>query len=100
MTEYAHDKVEQKIRHKVIGTYTQYPVRLAWALTIHKSQGKTFDKVFIDLSRGMFAHGQLYVALSRCRTLEGIMLNNPVQPRHILLDQRIVEFLEEFSFRS
>jgi ATP-dependent exoDNAse (exonuclease V) alpha subunit len=97
MTEYAHDKQEQKIRHNVIGTYTQYPVRLAWALTIHKSQGKTFDKVFIDLSRGMFAHGQLYVALSRCRTLEGIMLNHPVRPQHILLDDRVVQFMSNFA---
>ncbi len=93
MTEYTHDKIENRIRNKVIGSYTQYPVRLAWALTIHKSQGKTFDKVFIDLSRGMFAHGQLYVALSRCRTLEGIMLNHPVRPEHILLDDRVITFL-------
>ena len=62
-----------KLQSEAIGTFTQYPLTLAWAVTIHKSQGKTFDKVIIDIGRGTFAHGQMYVALSRCTSLEGII---------------------------
>ena len=82
-----------------VGSFTQYPMRLAWAVTIHKSQGKTFERVLIDLSRGIFAHGQLYVALSRCRTLEGIVLTQPIKMGHILLDYRVVKFLTEFQYK-
>ncbi len=83
------------IETEVIGTFQQYPLRLAWAITIHKSQGKTFDKVIIDLDSGAFEHGQTYVALSRCRTLEGIVLKQPIRPKDILTDERIVEFYEQ-----
>ena len=78
----------------VIGTFTQYPIRLAWAITIHKSQGKTFERAVIDLGRGAFAHGQTYVALSRCRRLGGITLKKPIRPRDIMVDERIVEYYE------
>jgi ATP-dependent DNA helicase PIF1 len=84
-----------KIDTEVIGSFKQYPLRLAWAITIHKSQGKTFDKVIIDLTGGAFEHGQTYVALSRCRTLEGIVLKQPVRPQDIRVDERIVEFYEK-----
>jgi len=63
---------EGQLASEVIGTFTQYPLMLAWAVTIHKSQGKTFDNVIIDIGRGAFAHGQTYVALSRCTSLEAL----------------------------
>ncbi len=84
-----------KIETEVVGTFTQYPLKLAWAITIHKSQGKTFDKVIINLGKGAFEHGQTYVALSRCRTLEGIVLQQALRPRDIMVDDRIVEFFEQ-----
>jgi len=85
------------IETETVGTFTQFPLKLAWAITIHKSQGKTFDKVVIDLGRGAFEHGQTYVALSRCRTLEGIVLNQPLRPRDIMTDERIIDFHRQFS---
>lgn len=83
------------IEAEVTGSYTQYPLKLAWAITIHKSQGKTFDRVIIDLGRGAFEHGQTYVALSRCRTLSGIVLKQALTPRDIMTDERVVEFYEQ-----
>ena len=83
---------ENAIKTEVIGSFTQYPVRLAWAVTIHKSQGKTYDRVAIDLGRGAFEHGQTYVALSRCRTLNGVFLKKPLTSRDIMVDERVVEF--------
>jgi ATP-dependent DNA helicase PIF1 len=82
----------EKITAETVGTYAQVPLKLAWAVTIHKSQGKTFDKVIIDLTGGAFEHGQLYVALSRCRTIEGVVLRKPVQYRDVITDERIVDF--------
>ena len=83
------------IETEVAGSFTQYPLKLAWAITIHKSQGKTFDKLLIDLGGGAFEHGQLYVALSRCRTLEGIVLRHPIRSQDIITDERVVAFYEE-----
>ncbi len=79
---------------EVLGTFTQYPIKLAWAVTIHKAQGKTFDKVVIDMGRGAFEYGQAYVALSRCRTLEGIVLHQKLTHQDIRVDERIVEYYE------
>jgi hypothetical protein len=73
-------------------------VRLAFAVTIHKSQGKTFENVVIDVGRGTFAHGQMYVALSRCTTLDGIILKKPLQKSHILMDWRVVKFLTNLQY--
>jgi len=84
-----------KIETEVIGTFKQIPLKLAWAITIHKSQGKTFDKVIIDMGKGAFEFGQTYVALSRCRTLEGIVLKQAIRPRDIMTDERIIEWYEQ-----
>jgi ATP-dependent exoDNAse (exonuclease V) alpha subunit len=81
-----------KIGTEPVGKFKQLPVRLAWAVTIHKAQGKTFDRVIIDLGAGAFESGQTYVALSRCRTLEGIILAKPLQPRDVMVDPAIVEY--------
>ena len=93
--KYKLDQEDQtKIQSEVLGTFKQYPLKLAWGITIHKSQGKTFDNVIIDLGRGAFEHGQTYVALSRCRTLEGIVLKQKIRPQDIMVDDRIVEYYE------
>jgi hypothetical protein len=97
MFQFYFDKGTQSVDSRTAGTFTQYPLKLAWALTIHKAQGKTFDKVYVDLATGTFAHGQLYVALSRCRILEGINLKRPVRAEDIILDNRVIDFIETFS---
>jgi ATP-dependent exoDNAse (exonuclease V) alpha subunit len=79
-----------------IGSFTQIPLRLAWAITIHKSQGKTFDRVKIDLGARSFAHGQTYVALSRCRTLENVKLQRPIRREDILIDNLVSEYYQQF----
>lgn len=79
--------------HQVIGTFTQLPMKLAWAITIHKSQGQTLDRVVVDLTGGTFANGQLYVALSRCTSLEGLVLKREVLPRDLKTDQRVRRYL-------
>jgi ATP-dependent exoDNAse (exonuclease V) alpha subunit len=90
------EKNPGEIKATVLGTFRQYPLRLAWAITIHKSQGKTFDRVFLDLGeKGAFEYGQTYVALSRCTRLDGIFLRRPLRAEDILVDQRIVDFLED-----
>lgn len=85
---------EKELEAEVTGLFRQYPIRLAWAITIHKSQGKTFDRIRIDLGRGAFEFGQTYVALSRCRTLEGVHLSRPLLATDILVDQRVTEFYD------
>ena len=90
----------QQITTKVVGTFKQYPLKLAWAITIHKSQGKTFDRVIIDMGGGAFESGQTYVALSRCRTLEGVILKQPLKNRDIIVDDRITEYYEQVKYLS
>lgn len=85
---------KNEIKAEVIGTFKQYPLTLAWAITIHKSQGKTFEKIIVDMGKGAFAAGQTYVALSRCKTLDGIILTRAIEPRDIFSDDRIVEYYE------
>lgn len=88
---YRHDDEKNSIEEKVLGTYTQFPLRLAWAITIHKSQGLTFTNAIIDAGSS-FAPGQVYVALSRCTSLEGIVLHSRIQPHAIHSDFRIYDF--------
>jgi ATP-dependent DNA helicase PIF1 len=89
---YTWDKAQNTINFAVQGTFTQYPIRLAWAITIHKSQGLTFEKIIVDMGRGAFAHGQLYVALSRCKTLQGITLKTKIQPKDMIVDEAVESF--------
>lgn len=96
--DYYYDRLSNNIKTETIGSFTQLPIKLAWSVTIHKSQGKTFDKVMLDIGRGTFAHGQAYVALSRCRSLEGLVLKKPLEKKHIWMDWKIVKFLTEFQY--
>ncbi len=89
-----------KISSKVIGVFKQYPLKLAWAITIHKSQGKTFERVIIDMGRGAFESGQTYVALSRCTTLNGIILTQSITNRDIIVDERIAEYYTQIRYLS
>ncbi|RZI96231.1 MAG: AAA family ATPase [Microbacterium sp.] len=81
------------LSREVVGTYTQLPCRLAWAITIHKSQGQTLDRLVVDLTGGVFATGQVYVALSRATSMAGLVLRKPIEPRHLRTDRRVTRFL-------
>jgi len=98
MFNLVYNKDTKTLDSETTGSFTQYPIRLAWAVTIHKSQGKTFDNVIIDLGKGTFSHGQVYVALSRCTSINGIVLKKPVSKKHIFMDWKIVKFLTSFQY--
>lgn len=89
--KYTVDAETKAITEDKIGSYSQIPLRLAWSITIHKSQGLTFEKAIID-AQGAFAHGQTYVALSRCKSLEGLVLKSKIQPNQIISDQHVIDF--------
>ena len=94
---YAFDQTKDKIVETVAGKFRQLPLRLAWALTIHKSQGMTLDRVYINLGRGTFSHGQCYVALSRCRSLEGLAMARPLRPSDIIFDPAATGYRSVFE---
>ena len=81
-----------QVIHEIVATFTQYPIKLAWAVTIHKSQGQTFEKAVIDLDKGSFAPGQTYVALSRVTSLDGLFLNRAINVSDVVFDQNIEDY--------
>jgi len=95
--QYTYDEKEKKVIENVVGTFTQFPVKPAWALTVHKSQGLTFNNIVIDFAGGAFSSGQTYVALSRCTSLEGITLLRPLSERDIIVNTAIVDFSRQFN---
>lgn len=94
---YRFNETEKKIEEEQIGTYVQFPLRLAWAITVHKSQGLTFNRVKIDFTGGVFAGGQTYVALSRCTSLNGISLKEPVRRNDIFVRSEVVRFARHYN---
>ncbi len=92
---YEFDPMKREIVEKILGSFTQYPLRLAWAITIHKSQGLTFEKVCVNFGNGAFATGQAYVALSRCKTLEGLLMRTKINHTDIKVDASVRSFYED-----
>lgn len=92
---YQYNETTDTVEASTLGRLKQYPLRLAWAITIHKSQGMTFDTVKVDYTKSPFTHGQTYVALSRCRTLEGLTLTKQIYPNDVIVDERVSDFMKK-----
>lgn len=97
---YKFNNEKRQIEEEVVSSFTQFPLRLAWAITVHKSQGQTYDSVIIDMGRGAFTHGQTYVALSRCRSLDTLYLKRPLTFADIIIDPKIIDFMKKANINK
>jgi len=99
MIKFYYDKSAKKIVSETVGSYTQFPIKPAYAITVHKSQGKTFNNVIIDTRNHFFAPGQFYVAFSRCTSLDGVIITKKISKKSIILDRKVVNFLTSFQYQ-